>query len=145
MNSPCYNDPIIIQASRRLKHAKRGRMTQMISFADALRAWGGEDFQAVLKHQLEQLSHDQLPLQQGLRYSSQVSDEPFTAVILGSDDRPRDILVRASLFYSGVTGGCSCADDPTPLDTLTEQCTLEIRIDKTSAEARVSLVDEETE
>lgn len=111
----------------------------------ALDAWGSESFKAVLRKEIEQLSHHELPLQQGLSHSSQVSDEPFQAVILRVDETPQQILATASLFYSGVVAGCSCADDPTPIDTVTECCTLEIRIDKASAEANFLLRDDDAE
>ncbi len=115
----------------------------MIQMSQSLAAWGQERFGDLLRSEIERLPHHALPLQQGLRYSSQVSDEPFEAVILSVEETAGEIRVTASLFYRGVIAGCSCADDPTPLDTLNEHCTLGIRIDKATAEARFELLGDD--
>lgn len=99
------------------------------------------DFKRRLKGELEQLSHDQLPLQQGLQQSSVVSEEdPFSVVILRVNDGDESVEVKATLFYSGIIGGCNCADDPTPPNTLQESCELLFVIDRASGETRVVLL-----
>ncbi len=117
----------------------------MIRLPELLAAWGREDFQPLLRKAIERLPHHRLPLQQGLRYSSHVSEEPFEAMILNTGETPEAIRATATLFYRGVIAGCSCADDPTPLDTQSESCTLRIRIDKATAEARFELLQEESD
>jgi len=116
-----------------------------IRMSQSLAAWGEERYRDLLRDEIERLPHHALPLQQGLRYSSLVSDDPIEAVILKLDETPVEIRVTASLFYRGVIAGCSCADDPTPLDSLNENCTLLIRIDKATAEARFELLQEESD
>lgn len=115
----------------------------MIHLNKALAAWGQKDFQAVLRSELERLPHDTLPLQQGLRYSSYVSDEPFQVMLLRVNEDQTEILAVARLFYSGIIAGCSCADDPTPLDTQTESCLLQLCLDKRDASVRFMLLPDE--
>ena len=112
----------------------------MIHFFKALSAWGQPDFSRVLRSEIERLPHDSLPLQEGLRLSSAVSEEPFQAMILRVTESDDQIVALATLFYSGVIAGCSCADDPTPLDTQTESCQLEIRLDRQDARVRFALL-----
>ncbi len=109
----------------------------------ALKAWGTDSFSSQLGSEIEQLPHQELPLQQGLSHSSAVSDEPFQVMILRVNESSDQILAVARVFYSGVIAGCSCADDPTPLDTLTESCLLEVRLDKQDAGVSFALLSYE--
>jgi len=114
----------------------------MIRLHEALAAWGSAAFHDILKSEIEQLAPGQLPLQQGLSVSSAVSNSPHTVRIIRFDDSPDCIRVRAGIFYSGVIAGCSCADDPTPVDEQNEYCEVQLEIDKRSAETRVTLIPE---
>ena len=115
----------------------------MIQLNKALAAWGQKEFQAVLRSELERLPHDSLPLQEGLRYSSYVSEEPFQVMLLRVNDDQHQILALARLFYSGIIAGCSCADDPTPLDTQTESCLLQLCLDKRDASVTFTLLPDD--
>ncbi|MEJ2463289.1 MAG: hypothetical protein P8098_16910 [Candidatus Thiodiazotropha sp.] len=64
-------------------------------------------------------------------------------MILRVNENDSQILAIARVFYSGVIAGCSCADDPTPLDTLTESCLLEVRLDKQDAHVSFALLSDE--
>jgi hypothetical protein len=108
----------------------------------SLNAWNTPGFRDVLKREIEQLDAAVLPLQQGLARSSHVSDRPFQAMILGVHEEAALIRVKAGIFYSGIIAGCSCADDPTPIDELNEYCVLQLDIDRTTAEATVTLLEE---
>jgi hypothetical protein len=109
---------------------------------ESLNAWNTPVFRDVLKREIEQLDASALPLQQGLAGSSQVSDRPFQAMIIGVSEEAALIRVKAGIFYSGIIAGCSCADDPTPIDELNEYCVLQLDIDRTTADATVTLLDE---
>ncbi|MEJ2613148.1 MAG: hypothetical protein P8179_24625 [Candidatus Thiodiazotropha sp.] len=92
------------------------------------------------KQALKDLPHHELPLQQPLQQSSQVSDEPIQVMFLDAVEFIGYNKVRVGVFYSGIIAGCNCADDPTPVDTVSEYCTLELVIDRCSAEVEVLLI-----
>jgi hypothetical protein len=111
----------------------------MIRLPNARDAWNTPGFNQTLKRELEEIDNNRLPLQQGLTLSSIVSSEPFSAIVLDSEAVGDTIRCRVSIIYSGIISGCSCADDPTPMDSQTEYCELVLEIDQASAEARVML------
>ena len=113
----------------------------MIRLAESVRAWGSAEFEGILKRELEQLDVDELPLQRALAVSSHVADVPFSVRIIRVSEQPDALRARVGVFYSGVIGGCSCADDPTPVDELNEYCELELVIDRRTAETAVTLLD----
>ena len=41
--------------------------------------------------------------------------------------------------------GCSCADDPTPVEEISQYCEVRLDIDKTTAETTVALLTEQAE
>jgi hypothetical protein len=108
----------------------------------SLAAWNTPSFGARFKHEVEQLDATRLPLQQGLSATSWVAEMPFTVMLLGATAVGDCLRVKAGVFYAGVLGGCSCADDPTPLDTEPEYCELWFEIDMHSGETHATLVPE---
>jgi len=113
----------------------------MIRLAKAIEAWGTADFMDILKHEIEQLNAGQLPLQQGLSSTSYVADSQHKAMIIRVSEGDESIQVKAGIFYSGIIAGCSCADDPTPVDEQNEYCEVQIEINKQTAEAAVTLLE----
>jgi len=118
----------------------------MISFPNTLKAWQSNgfdtEFTQIFKLEIAQLDHKELPLQQGLSLSSYVSSEKISAIINRIEESPSNIIIKSGIFYSGIIAGCSCSDDPTPLDTQNEYCDLLINIDKHTAESSVKLITE---
>lgn len=112
----------------------------MIQLTKSLNAFGTPAFNQVLKQEVEQLSIDQLPLQQGLSVSSYALDDPRRVMVIDVSDDATFIHAKAGIFYSGIIAGCSCADDPTPLDKNTEYCEVQLHINKSTAETAVNLV-----
>ena len=96
----------------------------------------------MIKQQIEQLDPSLLPLQQGLTHGSHVTDDPVNAVILDSSEVEDSIRIKAGIFFQSIIAGCSCADDPTPIDTNQEYCELEFSIDKSTGEASVKLLED---
>jgi len=115
----------------------------MIRLSGSLNAWGSADFKTVLKAEIERLDPGLLPLQQGLSNSSYATDSPHTAVIIAVSEAPGLIRAKLGIFYAGIIAGCSCADDPTPVEEQTEYCELRIDIDTTTAEASMTLLADE--
>lgn len=112
----------------------------MIQLDKALKHWGSPDFEQVLKAEIAQLDGGQLPLQQGLSVTSHAVDKSHSAMIIRVSEEPDILRVKAGIFYRGIIPGCSCADDPTPVDEVSEYCEVELCIDRHSAATRVRLL-----
>ncbi|NWF38496.1 hypothetical protein F3F96_05055 [Mariprofundus sp. NF] len=112
----------------------------MTQFTQAISAWGTADFKAVLMREIEGLSANELPLQQGLTTGSHALDDDIQAMILNVQETESSIRVKAGIFYKAIIAGCSCSDDPTPIDECNEHCEVMIEIDKKSAEATITLL-----
>ncbi len=111
----------------------------MIQFVTPLSA-GDETFKSAIKAEIEQLSYRELPLQQALSRTSVVSDDPVSAVIIAVEEQLKTVQVKCGIFYSGIIGGCNCADDPTPPSTEQEYCELLFEIELESGRAAVTIV-----
>lgn len=109
---------------------------------ESLQAWGTPAFRDTLKAEIARLGSSDLPLQQGLSHTSSVADTPPQAVLLSATDEGDCLRIKAGLFYAGIIGGCSCADDPTPVEEQTEYCEVLLEIDKGSGDTTVSLLQE---
>ena len=53
------------------------------------------------------------------------------------------IHAKVGIFFGGILAGCSCADDPTPVEPQTEYCELLLTLDRTSGKAAVELIEAE--
>lgn len=106
---------------------------------DSARAWGTANFPAVLKRELAEHA-DELPLQQALSGTSAVADEPVTVVLLDAQADETSIHAKVGIFFAGILAGCSCADDPTPVEPQTEYCELRIAIERATGNASLSEV-----
>lgn len=116
-------------------------MIKLVKSLKALTANSKEvDFKDILKKEIEQLDITQLPLQQGLSTSSYVADSKINAIILSNTETEKHFIVKAGIFYSGIIAGCSCADDPTPVEEQTEYCEVQLTIDKLRADTTVELL-----
>jgi hypothetical protein len=111
----------------------------MIRLPDALRAWNTPEFAAILKRELEQLGGAALPLQQALAAGSVALDEHLSVMFIGATADPHTVHARVGVFYGGLIAGCSCADDPTPVEAQNEYCELALSIDKTTAVTQIAV------
>lgn len=114
----------------------------MIRLDKTLCAWGRPEFLDILKQEIAQLGADHLPLQQGLSNGNYVTAAPITVMISSVAELENVIRIKAGIFYQGVIGGCSCADDPTTTSESNEYCEVQLDIDKASAATAVVLVTE---
>ena len=110
-----------------------------LQLEQTLRAWGTPDFKAVL---IQEIAHvaDQLPLQQGLSSGNYVTEYPVTVMVNSVAEMENIIRVRVGIFYQGILGGCSCADDPTPTSASNEYCEVQLDVDKKTAATTVILI-----
>lgn len=114
----------------------------MIHLPESLAAWNSPRFQEVLKQELEQLGPRALPLQQGLSASSYAVDEQFQVMVISATESADTLRARVGIFFTGILSGCNCAGDPTPVEPQNEYCELMIAIDKSTAQAAISLTNE---
>jgi hypothetical protein len=112
----------------------------MIRLTKALRTWGTHEFTAVLKKEIEAFDAEQLPLQQGLSAGSYALGDKFEAMVISAHEQDGFIRARLGVFYSGIVAGCSCADDPTPVEPQPEYCEVQVDIDRKTAEATIVLL-----
>ena len=115
---------------------------EMIRLTKTLNAWGTPDFKDILKKEIDQMDAGQLPLQQGLSTGSYAIDGKFNAMIISVSEDAGSIRVKAGIFYSGIIAGCSCADDPTPVNEESEYCVVQLDIDKQTADTTIALLAE---
>lgn len=107
----------------------------------SLKAWNSDSFNIVLNQELCSLDAGKLPLQQGLQHSSYAISDKLSITVLNREEDATNIIVKAGLLYNGIIAGCSCSDDPTPIDETNEYCDVLISINKQTAETIVKLID----
>ena len=112
----------------------------MINLKNIADAWGTDNVDATLKNTLENMSVKELPLQKGLSSSNIALDNNIKAVILHKDTHATVINIKVGLFYTGVIAGCSCADDPGPVDEQTEYCEVMLSINKQTGDTKINLL-----
>ena len=79
-----------------------------------------EEFDRELLAMLHAATPAQLSLEQALRQGSAVIADSVSWTLLGRKIEADRITVRAGVFFTSQIAGCSCADDPSPADTLNE-------------------------
>jgi hypothetical protein len=137
------NPPKLALDIRRLKiSGMTVQYSEMIRLTKTLNAWGTPDFKDILKKEIEQMDAEQLPLQQGLTTGCYVTDGQRKVMIIGVSEGVEFIRVKAGIFYAGIIAGCSCADDPAPVNEESEYCVVQLDIDKLTAETTVTLLAE---
>jgi hypothetical protein len=114
----------------------------MIKLIRAVEAWQTPDFESTLKNEIQNIDAGLLPLQQGLSHTSYVCDAAISVVILNITETSNSIRAKTGVFYAGVIAGSCCADDPTPVNEQTEYCELQFDINKTTAEATVTILND---
>lgn len=105
---------------------------------DACRRSG--DVAKALQNDIALLGIERLPLQQGLAVGSHVIDTDLQVTLLGTVSRDDVWRVRAGIFFSSVIAGCSCTDDPTPLDSNAEYCEMQFDINRLTGETTIDII-----
>ncbi len=123
-----------------------------IKLPETLHAWSQKNslsqadaaalFKAVFIKEVSELEGCLLPLQEGLRQSSHALLDEFKVMVLSTNETDSHLDVKAGIFYAGIIAGCSCADDPTPINEHAEFCHCLFTIDKQTAVTRIQLIEE---
>jgi len=118
----------------------------VLALARSTAAWNSPAFRPTLIEETQTLGpeHPSLQplLQAGLRQTSAVADVALGVHLLSSSEQEGHIQVHLGIFCGGIIAGCICADDPAPVDTITEQRELLLDIDLATGLARAALCDE---
>jgi hypothetical protein len=108
-------------------------------------AWKSPAFQPTLVDELQTLGpyHPVLRplLQASLMQTSAVAEAPIGVQVLSTQEEPGRIRVHVGVFYAGIIAGCNCADDPSPVDAITEHCELVLDIDPGTGRAGAALCE----
>jgi len=112
----------------------------VILLPNALKAWNTDQFKAVFIQEVEALYGHDLPLQQGLRWSSYAVAEGFRIMVSAMTETTDNLEIKTGVFYKGIIAGCSCSDDPSPTDEQTEYCEMRFYINKQSAQTSVEVI-----
>ncbi len=112
----------------------------MTRLTNALNAWGTAGFKSTLKNEIEQMDAEELCLQQGLSASSYALDDNIKVMIINTSEEKDSIQAKIGILYSGIIAGCSCADDPTPIDEQTEYCEAQVDINKVTADTTITIL-----
>lgn len=117
----------------------------MIKLTQSVAAWRSPSFAATLVKEIQALGpgHPELQplLQACLAHTSAVADEPLGVYLLSSHEQDGRILARLGVFYAGIVAGCSCADDPSPVDSMTEHCEVLLEIDAATGDTHLARGD----
>ena len=111
-----------------------------LRLTQSLQAWNSEGFNQAFQQEVAELSLDELPLQQALSMGSHALQDNIKVMVNHVDESEGRIQVRAGIFFESIIAGCSCADDPTPLDTQSEYCEMEFSLDKVTAQTSILIV-----
>ncbi len=101
----------------------------------SLAAWNTPAFEETLKQELEALPAKHLHLQRAMEHGSALGTQPPKVSILSAREEESTVTIRVGIFFSSIIAGCNCADDPTPMDEITEYAQLGLTIEKQTGEA----------
>ena len=110
----------------------------MLILSKTIKAWNSADFEKVLAQEVAELGLEHLPLQEGLTQSSVALDSNIKVIVLSVRKKEGNAIIDLGVFYSGIIPGCSCADDPTPVDEINEYCELTIDLELKTGLASIS-------
>ncbi|MDT8387442.1 MAG: glucosamine--fructose-6-phosphate aminotransferase [Thiogranum sp.] len=106
-------------------------------FSRALQAWGSDDFADLLKQAVATLETGVLPLDRGGALGGYVDDSDMTVTVIAVTDDPDSVHARIGVFFQELLAGCSCGDEPSPINGY---CELDVTIDRITAEVTFSLI-----
>ena len=112
-----------------------------IPLPKTIAAWGTPAFDAAFKAELA-AGWAALPLQEGLTAGSYAVEDSVEVVILKAAENGASIDAKVLLFYRSLTPGCACAGDPTVESEQTEQLCARVSIDRSTAEAVITRLEE---
>ena len=98
-----------------------------------------QQFDKQLAQAIMQLPLKDLPLQQACTQGGWIDENSLQLASLNKQNRAGTIDVQFHVFFTELTGGCNCHDDPA---SSINQCTLLASFDKTNGTTELSLIDD---
>ena len=111
--------------------------TKMVRLPKSAKAWNSPKFEDTLVKEVSSLGLKYLPLQKGLSSSSVALDHALKMMLLSKQEKENRAIIKMGAFYTGIISGCSCADDPTPIDEVTEYCEIIVSIDLKNGQSTI--------
>ena len=113
--------------------------TNMLRLTKSAEAWKSPEFEGILIKEVSSLGLKYLPLQKGLSSSSVALDHDLKLMLLSKQEDENRATIKMGVFYKGITLGCSCADDPTPIGDVNEYCEIIVSIDLKNGQSTIVL------
>lgn len=104
----------------------------------SLSDWSTDAYNRTIKNELQALPSGALPLEKGLNEGGEVDDSNITATVFESSENGQSVQTRVTVFFSEMSGACSCAGDGP--HAMHAHCTMVVSIDKSTAEASFEVV-----
>ena len=98
--------------------------------------WPGTGFDVVLRNALSGIRIAELPLQQATTQGGFIDDTSVQYSLLNVQQVDDCLLIRSSVFFVEMVGGCNCYDDPAGYNVYAE---LEIELSLSSGQASIRL------
>ncbi|ANJ66374.1 hypothetical protein A9404_02355 [Halothiobacillus diazotrophicus] len=111
----------------------------MPNFSIILNLWPSDEFAPRLCAAVKQLGARGLPLQKGLSQGNVALDDDMLVRVLTVAESEEQLQVTLGIQYTSIVTGCSCTDDPSPLNILPEYCETELLIDRHTGETEIRL------
>lgn len=118
---------------------KRITKQQTEIVTEVLTRVGASDFDERVVKMIHRLGPETLRLQDASRYGSYALQDELSLSLLSWTENAEEVRLRVSLFFTSVIAGCSCADDPTPLDKVNEHAVLTVTLNKQRHDLEVEL------
>lgn len=106
-------------------------------FCRTLCADSDADRVAAVTAELRQLAPERLPLHRATTQGGLVKPDSISISMLGAHCRGPSTVVRASVFFAEVIGGCNCHDDPLEANGY---CVLEVTVDHRLGTVAIALM-----
>lgn len=113
----------------------------MIHLPQSCNARSTAQFEAVLKQELEALPGDRLQLQPCVSQGSHLLDGGHKVMVISMAEEGDTLRVRLGVFFNSIIAGCSCADDPTPIEAIPEYCELLLTLDMGTGLAEIAMAE----
>ncbi len=110
----------------------------MAKMANSLRDWQNETFEQTFKTEMEGFRKDVLPLDEVIGDGNTAYDGDLGVIINKVSEDEHSIRARVGVFFAEIISCCSCGEG----DPIEEAyCEMEVKIDKTTAEAEFTVIN----